>query len=45
MFRLLYTLTVVALIGSTAWAATGMKYDRAKAGGRLGIVLLVALQR
>ncbi len=45
MIRILYALTVVALIGSTAWAATGVKGGREHSGGRLGIVLLVALQR
>lgn len=45
MFRSLYALTVVALVGSTAWAAGGIKSERQHAGARIGIVLLVALQR
>ena len=45
MIRILYALTVVALIGSTAWAATGIKSAREHSGGRLAMVLLVALQR
>ena len=45
MIRLLYTFTVIALVGSTAWAATGMKEQRPHSNGRIGIVLLAALQR
>jgi hypothetical protein len=45
MIRLLYALTVVALIGGTAWAATGVKGERQHSNGRIGIVLLAALQR
>lgn len=45
MIRLLYALAVIALIGSTAWAATGMKDQRPYSNGRIGIVLLAALQR
>jgi hypothetical protein len=45
MIRLLYALTVIALIGSTAWAATGMKDQRLHSNARMGIVLLAALQR
>ena len=45
MIRILYAMTVVALIGGTAWASTGMKDGRAHSGGRIGIVLLAALQR
>jgi hypothetical protein len=45
MFRILYAATVVALIGGTAWAASGVKAERAHSGGRVGIVLLAALQR
>lgn len=45
MIRIIYALTVIALIGSTAWAATGIKSGREHSGGRLGIVLLAALQR
>ena len=43
--RTLYAFTVVALIGSTAWAATGIKSERQHSAGRVGIVLLAALQR
>jgi hypothetical protein len=43
--RALYALTVVALIGSTAWAASGIKSERQHSAGRVGIVLLAALQR
>jgi hypothetical protein len=43
--RSLYTFTVVALIGSTAWAASGLKSERQHSAGRVGIVLLAALQR
>jgi hypothetical protein len=45
MIRTLYALTVVALIGSTAWAASGIKGERQHSAGRVGIVLLAALQR
>jgi hypothetical protein len=45
VIRILYALTVVALIGGTAWAATGVKDGRAHSGGRIGIVLIAALQR
>jgi hypothetical protein len=45
MIRLLYALAVIALIGSTAWAATGMRDGREHSSGRIGIVLLAALQR
>jgi hypothetical protein len=45
MIRILYALAVVTLIGSTAWAATGMKDQRSHSSGRIGIVLLAALQR
>ena len=41
----LYALTVVALIGGTAWAAGGIKSERQHSAGRVGIVLLAALQR
>jgi hypothetical protein len=43
--RILYALSVVALIGGTAWAATGVKGARGYSSGGLGIVLLTALQR
>ena len=36
MVRTLYTLCLVALIGSTAWAATGLKTDRSESGARVG---------
>ena len=45
MVRALYALCVVGLIGSTAWAATGMRSERHKTGTHVGIVLLAALQR
>lgn len=45
MARILYALTVVALICSTAWAATGIDNERQHSSGRIGIVLLAALQR
>jgi hypothetical protein len=43
--RALYAVTVIALIGSTAWAASGINGERQHSAGRVGIVLLVALQR
>ena len=43
--RTLYALAVVGLIGSTAWAASGIKSERQHSAGRVGIVLLAALQR
>ena len=45
MLRILFTLAVVTLIGSTAWAASGIKSERASAEARVGLVLLAALQR
>ena len=45
MIRILYALTVVALIGGTAWAATGIKGERQHSPAGVGIVLLAALQR
>ena len=46
MMRTLYTLCLVGLIGSTAWAATGLKTERHTLGaGGAGIVILAALQR
>jgi hypothetical protein len=45
VIRSLYAFCIVALIGSTAWAATGMQDERHKTGVRVGIVLLAALQR
>ncbi len=43
--RTLYTLCLVALIGSTAWAATELKAERQSSPGRVGFVLLTMLQR
>ena len=45
MIRTLYTLCLVGLIGSTAWAATGLQTERHKSSARVGIVILAALQR
>jgi hypothetical protein len=45
MIRALYTICLVGLIGSTAWAATGLKGERHQANGALGIVILAVLQR
>lgn len=45
MLRILYAIAVVALIGGTAWAATSVKGERPHSSGRVGIVLLAALQR
>jgi hypothetical protein len=46
MWRTLYTLAILALIGGSAWAATGLKHnDRPGFGSGVGIVLLAALQR
>jgi hypothetical protein len=45
MFRTLYALCVVGLLGSTAWTATGLQPDRQASEGRIGVVLLAALQR
>jgi hypothetical protein len=39
MFRTLYALSVVALIGGTAWSAMGMQPARTETGS-VGIVLL-----
>ena len=41
----LYALAVIGLIGSTCWAAGGMKAEREHSAGRVGLVLLAALQR
>ncbi len=43
MIRTLYALCVAALIGSTGWAATGLKTERPDAGNGMGIVILAAL--
>jgi hypothetical protein len=44
--RILFILCLLTLIGGSAWAATGAaKLERPEVPGRLGIVLLVALQR
>ena len=43
--HMFYALTVIALIGSTAWAASGIKSERQHSAGRVGIVPLAALQR
>jgi hypothetical protein len=43
--RTFYTLCLVALIGSTAWAATELKAERESTPGRVGFVLLTILQR
>lgn len=43
--RTLYALCLVALIGSTAWAATELKTERQSSPGRMGFVLLTMLQR
>ena len=45
MIRILYALCLVALIGGTGWAATGIKGERQHSQGGVGIVLLAALQR
>ena len=45
MIRTLYTICLVGLIGSTTWAASGLKSERHEAGRGVGIVLLAALQR
>lgn len=45
MIRTLYAICLVGLIGSTAWAAAGLKSERPEAGRAVGIVLLAALQR
>jgi hypothetical protein len=46
MWRTFYTLAVLALIGGSAWAATGLeRSDRTDFGSGVGIVLLAALQR
>ena len=36
---------IVALIGGTAWAATGMQSERHKTGAHAGVFILAALQR
>jgi hypothetical protein len=41
----LYALAVIGLIGSTCWAAGGIKSERQHSAGRVGLVLLAALQR
>ena len=46
MYRILYTLCMVALIGGTAWAAVELQQERPKGPpGRVGFVILTALQR
>jgi hypothetical protein len=45
MFRTLYALVMIALIGGTAWAATGIQTEGKKLGAGAGIVILAALQR
>jgi len=45
VFRILYTFCVAVLIGGTAWSAGGMESGRAEFEGRVGILLLAALQR
>ena len=46
MFRFVYTLCMVALIGGTAWAATELQAERPKGRpGGVGFVILTALQR
>ncbi len=45
MIRLLYALTVIPLIGGTAWAASGGKTEGRHANGQIGFVLIAALQR
>lgn len=45
MIRTLYTLCLIGLIGSTAWAATGLQAERHTGSGRVGIIILAALQR
>jgi hypothetical protein len=45
LMRTLYTFCLVALIGSTAWAATELKAERESTPGRVGFVLLTILQR
>jgi hypothetical protein len=44
MVRALYTLTIVALIGGTGWAASGIG-DRMHPDRHLGLLILTALQR
>jgi hypothetical protein len=46
MLRIIYTLLMVALIGGTAWAATGYQPERPDKGSTgVGFVLIAALQR
>ena len=46
MYRILYTLCMVAMIGGTAWAAAELQQERPKGPpGRVGFVILTALQR
>jgi hypothetical protein len=45
VIRTLYAICLVALIGSTAWAATEWKAERESTPGRVGFVLLTILQR
>lgn len=45
MSRTLYALSLILLIGGTAWAASGMTGGSRHASGSVGLVLLVALQR
>ena len=45
MIRLIYTTTLIGLIGSTAWAAAGLQGERHKVGAGAGLVLIAALQR
>jgi hypothetical protein len=44
--RIVFILCLLALIGGSAWAASGSaKLERPEVPGRVGMVLLVALQR
>jgi hypothetical protein len=43
VFRTLYTLIVVSLVGGTAWSAGAMDGERTRSEGQIGIVLPAAL--
>ena len=45
MLRTIYAVSIVALIGSTAWTATDIEDNRAASTSGVGLVLLTALQR
>ncbi len=45
MFRVLYTVTVISLLGASAVMASGMEERQSKLKGGAGFVLMTGLQR